>query len=154
MDVVRRNIEELGGQIEVDSELGRGSRFTISLPLTLAILDGQSGRSGLRHPATDDCRIDSDQHCQCQTCGRRDRTLPIARRKYPDLRLQDELAMGRSGSLEKRLICFVESAGHRVGLLVDDLLDQQQVVIKSLESNYAKVAGISGATIWVTAPSL
>lgn len=84
MDVVRRNIEELGGQIEVDSELGRGSRFTISLPLTLAILDGQSGRSGLRHPATDDCRIDSDQHCQCQTCGRRDRTLPIARRKYPD----------------------------------------------------------------------
>lgn len=55
--------------------------------------------------------------------------------------------MGNSEGLEQRILCFVEAAGNRVGLLLDELLDQQQVVIKSLESNYSKVAGISGATI-------
>ncbi|CSB34238.1 chemotaxis protein CheA [Vibrio cholerae] len=150
MDVVRRNIEELGGQIEVDSELGRGSRFTISLPLTLAILDGQLVKVAdqvyviplLTIVESIQINTASVKHAAggIELYRLREENIPI-------LRLQDELAMGRSGSLEKRLICFVESAGHRVGLLVDDLLDQQQVVIKSLESNYAKVAGISGATI-------
>lgn len=55
--------------------------------------------------------------------------------------------MGDSGPLDERILCFVEAAGNRVGLLLDELLDQQQVVIKSLESNYSKVPGISGATI-------
>ncbi|EGR1042561.1 TPA: chemotaxis protein CheA [Vibrio cholerae] len=150
MDVVKRNIEELGGQIEVDSELGRGSRFTISLPLTLAILDGQLVKVAdqvyviplLTIVESIQINTASVKHAAggIELYRLREENIPI-------LRLQDELAMGRSGSLEKRLICFVESAGHRVGLLVDDLLDQQQVVIKSLESNYAKVAGISGATI-------
>ncbi|ENM5933389.1 chemotaxis protein CheA [Vibrio mimicus] len=150
MDVVRRNIEELGGQIEVESELGRGSRFTISLPLTLAILDGQLVKVAdqvyviplLTIVESIQINIGSVKHAAggIELYRLREENIPI-------LRLQDELAMGRSGSLEKRLLCFVESAGHRVGLLVDDLLDQQQVVIKSLESNYAKVAGISGATI-------
>lgn len=150
MDVVRRNIEELGGQIEVDSVLGRGSRFTISLPLTLAILDGQLVKVAeqvyviplLTIVESIQINTASVKHAAggIELYRLREENIPI-------LRLQDELAMGRSGSLEKRLICFVESAGHRVGLLVDDLLDQQQVVIKSLESNYAKVAGISGATI-------
>ncbi|MEF2506565.1 chemotaxis protein CheA [Vibrio mimicus] len=150
MDVVRRNIEELGGQIEVESELGHGSRFTISLPLTLAILDGQLVKVAdqvyviplLTIVESIQINIGSVKHAAggIELYRLREENIPI-------LRLQDELAMGRSGSLEKRLLCFVESAGHRVGLLVDDLLDQQQVVIKSLESNYAKVAGISGATI-------
>ncbi|RBM67886.1 chemotaxis protein CheA [Vibrio tarriae] len=150
MDVVRRNIEELGGQIEVDSVLGRGSRFTISLPLTLAILDGQLVKVAdqvyviplLTIVESIQINTASVKHAAggIELYRLREENIPI-------LRLQDELAMGRSGSLEKRLLCFVESAGHRVGLLVDDLLDQQQVVIKSLESNYAKVAGISGATI-------
>ncbi|ENM5833918.1 chemotaxis protein CheA [Vibrio metoecus] len=150
MDVVKRNIEELGGQIEVESELGRGSRFTISLPLTLAILDGQLVKVAdqvyviplLTIVESIQINIASVKHAAggIELYRLREENIPI-------LRLQDELAMGRSGGLEKRLLCFVESAGYRVGLLVDDLLDQQQVVIKSLESNYAKVAGISGATI-------
>lgn len=150
MDVVKRNIEDLGGQIEVESELGRGSRFTISLPLTLAILDGQLVKVAdqvyviplLTIVESIQINIASVKHAAggIELYRLREENIPI-------LRLQDELAMGRSGGLEKRLLCFVESAGHRVGLLVDDLLDQQQVVIKSLESNYAKVAGISGATI-------
>ncbi|QXC55359.1 chemotaxis protein CheA [Vibrio mimicus] len=150
MDVVKRNIEELGGQIEVESELGRGSRFTISLPLTLAILDGQLVKVAdqvyviplLTIVESIQINTGSVKHAAggIELYRLREENIPI-------LRLQDELGMGRSGSLEKRLLCFVESAGHRVGLLVDDLLDQQQVVIKSLESNYAKVAGISGATI-------
>ncbi|ENM5881001.1 chemotaxis protein CheA [Vibrio metoecus] len=150
MDVVKRNIEDLGGQIEVESELGHGSRFTISLPLTLAILDGQLVKVAdqvyviplLTIVESIQINIASVKHAAggIELYRLREENIPI-------LRLQDELAMGRSGGLEKRLLCFVESAGHRVGLLVDDLLDQQQVVIKSLESNYAKVAGISGATI-------
>jgi len=150
MDVVRRNIEELGGHIEVDSKLGEGSRFTISLPLTLAILDGQlvkvAGEVYVIPLLTIVESIQIDSNCIKIASGGielyrlRDENIPI-------LRLQEELEMGRSGSLDGRILCFVEAAGNRVGLLIDELLDQQQVVIKSLESNYSKVTGISGATI-------
>lgn len=150
MDVVRRNIEELGGHIEVESKLGEGSRFTISLPLTLAILDGQlvkvAGEVYVIPLLTIVESIQIDKSCIKLASGGvelyrlRDENIPI-------LRLQDELEMGASGNLDKRILCFVEAAGNRVGLLIDELLDQQQVVIKSLESNYSKVAGISGATI-------
>ncbi|MFY2507591.1 chemotaxis protein CheA [Vibrio pectenicida] len=150
MDVVKRNIEELGGHIEVESELGAGSSFTISLPLTLAILDGQLVKVGgevyIIPLLTIVESIQIDTNCIKLASGGvelyrlRDENIPI-------LRLQEELEMGRSGSLDARILCFVEAAGNRVGLLIDELLDQQQVVIKSLESNYNKVAGISGATI-------
>lgn len=150
MDVVRRNIEELSGHIEVESELGRGSRFIISLPLTLAILDGQLVRVGGEVyvipllTIVESIQIDPESiklaSGGIELYRLRDENIPI-------LRLQDELEMGVSGKLDRQLICFVEAAGNRVGLLLDELLDQQQVVIKSLESNYSKVAGISGATI-------
>lgn len=150
MDVVRRNIEELGGHIEVESKLGEGSCFTISLPLTLAILDGQlvkvAGEVYVIPLLTIVESIQIDPACIKIASGGielyrlRDENIPI-------LRLQDELEMGDSGALEQRILCFVEAAGNRVGLLLDELHDQQQVVIKSLESNYSKVAGISGATI-------
>ncbi|MBU2899281.1 chemotaxis protein CheA [Vibrio hepatarius] len=150
MDVVKRNIEELGGHIEVESKLGVGSSFTISLPLTLAILDGQLVKVGgevyIIPLLTIVESIQIDTSCIKLASGGielyrlRDENIPI-------LRLQEELEMGRSGSLDARILCFVEAAGNRVGLLIDELLDQQQVVIKSLESNYNKVAGISGATI-------
>jgi len=150
MDVVKRNIEELGGHIEVESTLGKGSKFTISLPLTLAILDGQlvkvSGEVYIIPLLTIIESIQIDTGCVKHAAGGvelyrlRDENIPI-------LRLQDEFEMGASGDLQDRILCFVEAAGNRVGLLIDELLDQQQVVIKSLESNYSKVAGISGATI-------
>lgn len=150
MDVVRRNIEELGGHIEVESTLGEGSFFTICLPLTLAILDGQlvkvAGEVYVIPLLTIVESIQIDPSCIKLASGGielyrlRDENIPI-------LRLQEELEMGSSGSLDQRILCFVEAAGNRVGLLLDELLDQQQVVIKSLESNYSKVSGISGATI-------
>lgn len=150
MDVVRRNIEELGGQIELESELGKGSRFTINLPLTLAILDGQLVKVGEQVyiipllTIVESMQIDSAciKHASggVELYRLRDENIPI-------LRLEDELEMGTSGELNHQILCFVEAAGNRVGLLIDELLDQQQVVIKNLESNYSKVAGISGATI-------
>lgn len=150
MDVVKRNIEELGGHIELDSELGRGSHFTINLPLTLAILDGQLVKVGhevyIIPLLTIIESIQINPACVKLASGGVE-LYRLREENIPILRLQDELEMGASGPLDKRLLCFVEAAGNRVGLLVDELLDQQQVVIKSLESNYAKVAGISGATI-------
>ncbi|SON52241.1 chemotaxis protein CheA [Vibrio tapetis] len=150
MDVVKRNIEELGGNIEVESKLGSGSSFTISLPLTLAILDGQlvkvSGQVYIIPLLTivESIQIESDciKHASggVELYRLRDENIPL-------LRLHEEFEMGESGDLEGHIMCLVEGAGNRVGLLIDDLLDQQQVVIKSLESNYSKVPGISGATI-------
>ncbi|MDC5818822.1 chemotaxis protein CheA [Vibrio europaeus] len=150
MDVVRRNIEELGGHIEVKSALGEGSCFTISLPLTLAILDGQLVRVGgevyVIPLLTIVESIQIDPNCIKLASGGIE-LYRLREENIPILRLQDELEMGNSEGLEQRILCFVEAAGNRVGLLLDELLDQQQVVIKSLESNYSKVAGISGATI-------
>ncbi|MGC9491292.1 chemotaxis protein CheA [Vibrio genomosp. F10] len=150
MDVVKRNIEELGGHIEVKSKLGFGCHFTINLPLTLAILDGQLVKVGSEVyvipllTIIESIQISTDciKHASggIELYRLRDENIPI-------LRLQDELEMGESGVLNERILCFVEAAGSRVGLVLDELLDQQQVVIKSLESNYTKVPGISGATI-------
>ncbi len=150
MDVVRRNIEELGGHIEVESAIGVGSSFTISLPLTLAILDGQlvkvAGEVYVIPLITIVESIQIDTQCVKVASGGielyrlRDENIPI-------FRLHEEFGLGESGALDGRLLCLVETAGNRIGLLLDDLLGQQQVVIKSLESNYTKVSGISGATI-------
>ncbi|WP_367990488.1 chemotaxis protein CheA [Vibrio sp. NTOU-M3] len=150
MDVVKRNIEELGGHIEVNSELGKGCCFTISLPLTLAILDGQlvrvAGEVYVIPLLTIVESIQIERSCIKYASGGVE-LYRLREENIPILRLQEELKMGESGSLDDRILCFVEAAGNRVGLLLDELLDQQQVVIKSLESNYSKVAGISGATI-------
>ncbi|MDF9398623.1 chemotaxis protein CheA [Vibrio sp. 1180_3] len=150
MDVVKRNIEELGGHIEVESTLGKGSHFTISLPLTLAILDGQLVKVGGEVyiiPLLTIIESIQINHANIKYAAGGVELYRLREENIPILRLQDELEMGESGELSDRIICFVEAAGNRVGLLVDELLDQQQVVIKSLDSNYSKVSGISGATI-------
>jgi len=151
MDVVRRNVKELGGSIEVRTELGKGSRFVITLPLTLAIVDGQSVAVGSETyivPLT--VIIESLQLKQSMVnlvAGRgevfrfRDEYLPI-------VRLHQMFGVRpRATNLTEGLLMVVEGEGRRVGLFVDDLLGQQQVVIKSLETNYRRVEGVSGATI-------
>jgi two-component system, chemotaxis family, sensor kinase CheA len=151
MDVVRRNIKDLGGSIEVRSTLGRGSRFIITLPLTLAIVDGQSvtvGRECYIVPLV--AIIESLQlkpGMVSRMAGRgevfwfRDGYVPV-------LRLHEAFGVEpRSRQLHEGLIMVVEGEGRRVGLFVDDLLGQQQVVIKSLETNFRRVDGVSGATI-------
>ncbi len=152
MDVVRKNIEALGGHVEIRSKLGKGSTFAIYLPLTLAILDGQSVAVG------DETYIvplgsiiesfNLKQEMISHVAGRgetfrlRDEYLPILRMK----RLFD-IKPSLSGESSEGLLVVVEGQGTRCGLLVDDLLGQQQVVIKSLETNYRKIEGISAATI-------
>jgi len=151
MDVVRRNVKELGGNIEVRTELGKGSRFVITLPLTLAIVDGQSVAVGSETyivPLT--AIIESMQLKQSMVnlvAGRgevfrfRDEYLPV-------VRLHQMFGVRpRATNLTEGLLMVVEGEGRRVGLFVDDLLGQQQVVIKSLETNYRRVEGVSGATI-------
>ncbi|WP_025673138.1 chemotaxis protein CheA [Salinivibrio socompensis] len=150
MDVVRRNIEQLGGNIDVQSSPENGSSFKISLPLTLAILDGQLVKVGGQVYVVplisiiESLQIDSEQvktASGVQLYRLREENIPI-------LRLKEEFELGSCGDdLDKKLLCLVEAGDKKVGLLLDELLGQQQVVIKSLESNYARVTGISGATI-------
>jgi two-component system chemotaxis sensor kinase CheA len=151
MDVVRRNIRDLGGNVEVDSQPGQGSRFTIRLPLTLAILDGQLVRIGDQVYVAPLISIVESLQVRAErvnaVAGRgevyrlRDEYIPIM-----DLR---RIFGGNTAisTLSGSLLVVVEGEGKKVGLVVDDLLGQQQVVIKSLETNYRPVAGISGATI-------
>jgi two-component system, chemotaxis family, sensor kinase CheA len=151
MDVVRRNIKELGGTIEVRSELGKGSRFIITLPLTLAIVDGQSVSVGTESYIVPLITIIESLQLKAGMVNRvagqgevfwfRDRYLPV-------VRLHEVFGLTpRTTQLHEGLIMVVEGEGRRVGLFVDDLLGQQQVVIKSLETNFRRVEGVSGATI-------
>lgn len=151
MDVVRRNVKALGGTVEVRSKVGAGSTFTIRLPLTLAILEGQLVRVG-RHiyvvPLVSIVEL-------VQIDGRR--VLRVAR-KLDLYRLRDSylpiIPLYRlfnvrpdEGHVGNGLLLVVEGDGRKAGLYVDEFLAQQQVVIKSLETNYRRIEGLSGATI-------
>jgi two-component system, chemotaxis family, sensor kinase CheA len=151
MDVVRRNIKELGGNIEVRSTAGSGSRFIITLPLTLAIVDGQSVSVGTETYIVPLVTIIESLQLQPGGVNRvaghqevfwfRDGYVPV-------VRLHEVFGVkARATELHEGLIMVVEGEGRRVGLFVDDLLGQQQVVIKSLETNFRRVEGVSGATI-------
>ena len=151
MDVVRRNIKELGGSIEVRSTLGAGSRFIITLPLTLAIVDGQSVAVGTETYIVPLITIIESLQLKAGMVNRiagqgevfwfRDGYVPV-------VRLHEVFGVrSRTTQLHEGLIMVVEGEGKRVGLFVDDLLGQQQVVIKSLETNFRRVDGVSGATI-------
>ncbi len=151
MDVVRKNIHSLGGSVDVSSTVGVGSTFTIRLPLTLAIMDGQTIQvSDQRYIIPLISIIESVEikpGTVKQVTGKgevyslRDEYVPIIR-LYELFNLTP-----RSDRLEDGLLVVVEFEDRKVGLLVDELLAQQQVVIKSLESNYRKVTGMAGATI-------
>ena len=151
MDVVRRNIRELGGMVEVKSTPGKGSVFTIRLPLTLAILDGQLvgiGEETYILPVIS--IIESLQvkpECINEVAGNaevyrlRDEYIPIVR-LYQIFGIEPKSAV-----LDEGLLVVVEAEGKKIAVFVDDLLGQQQVVIKSLKTNFKKVEGLSGATI-------
>ena len=151
MDVVRRNIKDLGGTIEVTSARDVGSTFTIRLPLTLAILDGQLCRVGdqtLIVPLVSIVESLQVQPGQIKRVSARAELYRLRDEYIPIVRPEAVFGFRNDAArLEDGLIVIVESERRKVGLFVDDLLAQQQVVIKSLETNYRRVEGISGATI-------
>jgi two-component system chemotaxis sensor kinase CheA len=151
MDVVKRNVESLGGTITIHSEIGKGTRFRIKLPLTLAILDGQALQVGeqiyiLPLVAITESVRPSRGSVHKLSGGAevvmiRDRALPVLRlhRLFGVRPKSDDPTQG--------LVVIVEYEGRQAALLVDELLGQQQVVIKSLEANFSKIDGVAGATI-------
>src|SRR5688572_14898185 len=151
MDVVKRNINELGGHVQVHSSPGKGSMVRIRLPLTLAILDGQLARVGsevyvvpiVSIVETIQVRQElvSSIAARAQLFRLRDDYLPIVR-LYELFGIEPQHI-----DLLDGLLMIVEADGQRVGLFVDELMSQQQVVIKSLETNFRPVLGLAGATM-------
>jgi two-component system chemotaxis sensor kinase CheA len=151
MDVVRRNIRELGGSIELHSDPGQGTRFTITLPLTLAIVDGQSVAVGAETYIVPLVTIIESLQLKpgvsSSVVGHSD-VFHFRGEYVPVIRLHEVFGVvPKTTQLHEGLIMVVEGEGRRAGLFVDALLGQQQVVIKSLESNYGAVQGVGGATI-------
>lgn len=151
MDVVRRNVSDLGGNIRVRSREGKGSTFTIVLPLTLAIIEGLMTEVGSERYIVPLVSIVESMQLKAQDVRHaagggelfhfRDDWLPL-------VRLHHVFACANSvTAVEQGIVIVIEASGRRVGLLVDALVGQQQAVIKSLEAHYRRIEGISGATI-------
>ena len=151
MDVVKRNITSMGGSVDIRSARGFGTTISISLPLTLAILDGMTIRCG------DEIYILPLGYVVESLQPRRDDIRDIAGRGQV-LKVRGEylplIALHAVFGIEPRsvepadgIVVILESEGRRAALLIDDLVGQQHVVVKNLEANYRKVSGISGATI-------
>jgi len=151
MDVVKRNITAMGGTVDIRSAAGFGTTISISLPLTLAILDGMSIRSGEEvyilplsfvveslQPAPADVR----------DIAGRGRVLKVRGEYLPLIPLHQMFDIEpRHREPSEGIVVILETEGKKAALFVDELVGQQQVVVKNLEANYRKVAGISGATI-------
>ena len=151
MDVVRRNIEELGGTIELRTQAGQGSSVVITLPLTLAIVDGLSvavgGEVYIIPLVAIIASLELQRGVARQLSGIGE--VFLFRGDYiPIIRLHEAFNLEpRCRDLHLGSVMVVECDGRKVGLFVDELLGQQQVVIKSMETNYRRIEGISGATI-------
>jgi two-component system chemotaxis sensor kinase CheA len=148
MDVVRQNVRALGGEISIASTPGRGTRFTLRLPLTLAIMEGQLVRIGRRLyvvPLLSIVESIQPDWSLVQPCGHQE-GYRMRGELIPVVDLPSRLE-GITADKKDYLMVVVETDRGRVGLLVNELLSQQQVVVKSLETNYGAVDGLAGATI-------
>jgi two-component system, chemotaxis family, sensor kinase CheA len=151
MDVVKRNITAMGGVVDIHSSKGFGTTISISLPLTLAILDGMSIRVGEEiyilplgyvveslQPEPRDVKEISGQGRVIKVRGDYLPLIPLYQIFDVEPRFTDP---------SEGIVVILESDGRKAALFIDELVGQQQVVVKNLEANYRKVAGISGATI-------
>lgn len=151
MDVVRKNIRALGGDVSVSSRPGEGTRVALRVPLTLAIIDGQLVRMGEYSYVVPLLSIVESIQLDPKTFSKVEGRLPVYRLRDQIVPVVDLARLLRvpttvNDPLEK-LMVVVESDGELVGLLVEELLAQQQVVVKSLETNFERVEGLSGATV-------
>lgn len=150
MDVVKRNIESMGGKIEISSVSGAGSGMHIRLPLTLAIVDGMSVSVANQQFIVPLVNIvESVQPSKEQITSVSNQQMLFLRDLYwPIVRLGELMALPDAlTEPTTAILVLVESSKQRFAMLVDDLLGQQQVVIKSLEQHYRRVHGVAGATI-------
>ncbi|CAB3967192.1 chemotaxis two-component sensor kinase CheA [Burkholderia aenigmatica] len=151
MDVVKRNIQSMGGHVEITSLAGRGTTTRIVLPLTLAILDGMSVKVGNEifilplnfvmeslQPSNDDI----------YTVGNGERVVRVRGEYLPLVALHEVFSVDEARTDPTQgIVTIMETEGRRFAMLIDELVGQQQVVVKNLETNYRKVHGISAATI-------
>ena len=151
MDVVKKNIRGLGGNIELHSEPGRGSRVTIRLPLTLSIMDGQLLKIHDETFVIPLIAIVESLQTEPENVKQAFGKLPLYRLRDEYIPVVDLAALfGQaepSPMPDRALLVVAEADNQRVALRVDDLLGQQQVVIKTLETNFRRVPGTAGATI-------
>ncbi|HEY4038300.1 MAG TPA: chemotaxis protein CheW [Burkholderiaceae bacterium] len=151
MDVVRRNITALNGTVELDAAEGYGTRVTVRLPLTLAIMDGMSiGVGGETYILPLASVVESFQVTagMVQTVGATGRVVKVREEFMPVISLDDVFRVPRQdGDRAAEIMMILEAEGRRAAVLVDELLGQHQVVVKNLETNYRRVSDISGATI-------
>jgi two-component system chemotaxis sensor kinase CheA len=152
MDVVKRNVESLNGAITVHSETGRGSRIRIRLPLTLAILDGLTVRLGsdvFIVPLLSIRQSIRPKAAEVRTVlGGQSELFVLRGEQLPLVRLARLFQVPDAvEDVERGIVVVTETDGRRIGVLVDDVIGQQQVVVKSIESNYRRIEAVMGATI-------
>jgi two-component system chemotaxis sensor kinase CheA len=151
LDVVIRNITSLNGTVEIDSAEGYGMKVSVRLPLTLAIMDGMSVGVGDEvyilplSSVVESFLVKADA---VSTVGQGSQLVKVREEYMPVIELEKVFQVPRLDQEKaNNIMVVVEAEGSRAALLVDELLGQQQVVVKNLESNYRKVPNVSGATI-------
>ena len=151
MDVVKRNIQSMGGRIDIESALGVGTRMSIRLPLTLAILDGLSVAVGDQMfivPLNNITESLQPSAADIKTVSGEGRLVQVRGEYLPVIALHEIFNLRpKVTDIHKGILVILEAENQKAALFVDDLIGQHQVVIKSLESNYRRVQGVSGATI-------
>jgi len=150
MDVVRRNILAMGGHVDVLSTPGQGTTVRIILPLTLAILDGMLVKVGEEiYVLPLGAVMESLRPTEAMLCRfvGEERLLHVRGEYLPLVMVRERLSVPGEGPGDEGIVVIVQSAGCRYALSVDQLIGQQQVVVKNLEQNYRKVPGVSAATI-------
>ena len=150
MDVVRRNVEQLRGRVEIRSEKGRGSTFTLRLPLTLAIIDGMVVGVGTERFIIQTIAIEQSLRpvpSQITTVRHKGAVVNVRGRLVPLIQLGE--LFGLTGRIDpcQAMVVIGHAEGRQIGLVVDRLIGQQQVVIKTLGERFEKLKGIAGGAI-------